>query len=762
MAEHELNKIVDDDGEVFNLRDSTKQPTADRVTSIRASSSASDDKYPSEKAVASAIESLDVSSVGGAGKYISAISETDGKISATATTMDTTPTANSTNAVTSGGIKTALAGKSDTSHTHVADANDVTDSAAASDLSEVTDTTEFVTTNIGGYSSADKKLYRRPFGTKVWPWIKSKLGISSAVGSENTPVYVDSNGQIQKCNGVRELDYACLVGSNGSYTTAEVMAEVYTNEEYALVQVSGRVIFAQDSANSVGEFRVTMNTQNGTTAPTIASKEIIVYGSDSSKWKLTASTGTVLLSGNRYRYIQLYGQVNGGYCGLMLYIDSVTVHNGRKPSGAFINYYKQDKSAATSSSTAPGTELTKIQLLRKDGGNSINNNDGTGTVATMLNNTEVGTGDISSDNVYIMTSNNAGVDDGKWYKRKISKLWSWITSHYQVAIYKPSADVYVRVGADADHCLYLDYDAVSGSTPVMGLWARWSNSNAKWMAQCDASGNCTFNGNAATASDAKSGSTLATTLSGKMNTSADNAASGALQNLTAQLTEGTSDFTDGTELYTSYAGNSGFGTTGYVNTPFRRKASSMWNYINSKLVIERSPASVGTDHKRIKLGYGSYGSNVGGYCCYLVHIFFNLVGGTLAGKGVTVLVSYDWRETTYQSAKCQVLNDNSFSDTGYRIVLAKFLSDNNSKLHLCLGLVNTSAPTTLVGFAYSYCKIMRVGYGLNWTESIASDNVGTYNSLIPATYFMETDTNYKIKVVSSLPSSPDSNTIYFV
>ena len=58
--------------------------------------------------VANAINALDVSSVGGDGKYISAISETDGKISAAATTMDTTPTANSTKAVTSGGIKTAL------------------------------------------------------------------------------------------------------------------------------------------------------------------------------------------------------------------------------------------------------------------------------------------------------------------------------------------------------------------------------------------------------------------------------------------------------------------------------------------------------------------------------------------------------------------------------------------------------------------------------------------------------------------------------
>ena len=68
--------------------------------------------------ITDAIQALGVSSVGGDGKYISAISETDGKISATATTMDTTPTANSKKAVTSGGIKDALDGKSSTTHTH--------------------------------------------------------------------------------------------------------------------------------------------------------------------------------------------------------------------------------------------------------------------------------------------------------------------------------------------------------------------------------------------------------------------------------------------------------------------------------------------------------------------------------------------------------------------------------------------------------------------------------------------------------------------
>ena len=57
-------------------------------------------------AVADAIGTLSASAAGGDGKYIKSISESNGVISATPETMDTAPTANSTKAVTSGGVKT--------------------------------------------------------------------------------------------------------------------------------------------------------------------------------------------------------------------------------------------------------------------------------------------------------------------------------------------------------------------------------------------------------------------------------------------------------------------------------------------------------------------------------------------------------------------------------------------------------------------------------------------------------------------------------
>ena len=83
------------------------------IVQLQDSIDATTTKAATPNAVKKAIEALDVSSVGGSGKYISAISENDGKISATSTTMDTTPTASSEKAVTSGGVKTALDTKAD-------------------------------------------------------------------------------------------------------------------------------------------------------------------------------------------------------------------------------------------------------------------------------------------------------------------------------------------------------------------------------------------------------------------------------------------------------------------------------------------------------------------------------------------------------------------------------------------------------------------------------------------------------------------------
>ena len=76
-------------------------------------SAVADEASARNTAIANAVNALDVSQAGGSGKYIKAISETDGKISATEGTIDSSVTSGSDNPVTGGAVDTALAGKVD-------------------------------------------------------------------------------------------------------------------------------------------------------------------------------------------------------------------------------------------------------------------------------------------------------------------------------------------------------------------------------------------------------------------------------------------------------------------------------------------------------------------------------------------------------------------------------------------------------------------------------------------------------------------------
>lgn len=77
----------------ISTSETTLQGNIDAVTAKISSNASSSDKMPAmsevTSAITNAINALDVSSAGGAGQYIQAISETDGKISATAQTFPT-------------------------------------------------------------------------------------------------------------------------------------------------------------------------------------------------------------------------------------------------------------------------------------------------------------------------------------------------------------------------------------------------------------------------------------------------------------------------------------------------------------------------------------------------------------------------------------------------------------------------------------------------------------------------------------------------
>lgn len=73
----------------------------------------------------------------------------------------------------------------------------------------------------------------------------------------------------------------------------------------------------------------------------------------------------------------------------------------------------------------------------------------------------------------------------------------------------------------------------------------------------------------------------------------------------SQLEEGTSTVTDGTMFITSVVSNSGFADTNAVNVPYKRKASCLWSYIDSKISSKYLPLAGGTMNGNARIGHGS-------------------------------------------------------------------------------------------------------------------------------------------------------------
>lgn len=73
----------------------------------------------------------------------------------------------------------------------------------------------------------------------------------------------------------------------------------------------------------------------------------------------------------------------------------------------------------------------------------------------------------------------------------------------------------------------------------------------------------------------------------------------------SQLPEGTSTVTDGTMFITSWASDSGFADTNAVNVPYKRKASCLWSYIDSKVSSKYLPLAGGTMNGNARIGHGS-------------------------------------------------------------------------------------------------------------------------------------------------------------
>ena len=99
---------VDENGNVssqgMTATDTIQTGNNQPATSSGVAGAISDEASARNTAITDAINALDVASVGGSGKYLSAISETDGKISATAGDIDSSVIKDSNNLITSGAV----------------------------------------------------------------------------------------------------------------------------------------------------------------------------------------------------------------------------------------------------------------------------------------------------------------------------------------------------------------------------------------------------------------------------------------------------------------------------------------------------------------------------------------------------------------------------------------------------------------------------------------------------------------------------------
>lgn len=154
-----------------------------------------------------------------------------------------------------GTIRSALALKSDTGHVHNTDANEVTYSADASTLDVVTDTTEIVTTNTAGYgnsSTQDKKLYRRPIKSKLWPWIKGLLSSDTGVNVSGSSASCTGNAATASAAASGSALETAINGKAASSHTHKTDAADVTSDDTNLGDATDGMQFITTYADNTG------------------------------------------------------------------------------------------------------------------------------------------------------------------------------------------------------------------------------------------------------------------------------------------------------------------------------------------------------------------------------------------------------------------------------------------------------------------------------------------------------------------------------
>lgn len=128
----------------------------DRLKSTVTSSDKAIPESEIDTKITNAVSALDVAETGGTNKYIKAISETDGVISATEGTVDTVVTASSDNLITSGAVNSALSASETALQGNINSVNaKISSTASSSDkVPAMSEVTSAISTAVGNEATA--------------------------------------------------------------------------------------------------------------------------------------------------------------------------------------------------------------------------------------------------------------------------------------------------------------------------------------------------------------------------------------------------------------------------------------------------------------------------------------------------------------------------------------------------------------------------------------------------------------------------------
>lgn len=231
-------------------------------------------------------------------------------------------------------------------------------------------------------------------------------------------------------------------------------------------------------------------------------------------------------------------------------------------------------------------------------------------------------------------------------------------------------------------------------------------------------------------------------------------ASSTATELLCALPEWTATPTDSTYLVRRDTG----GAASFGQVTF----STVWNYIKGKMSSD--PSGVlngrvsgftsniwGTGAKRISLGYANMSATDAWYnAIFLLKTGYN---GTIGdGRSIALMISYCHRSTG-RRVSARVLVNNGWP---LSLIPGVFTleTDNNTKLVVGVGVRDSN--NDFVNLQYSEFNVVVLGKEESWTDNVTSDSVNACDHWFP------TAQQPDIVVVDELPSSPDSNKIYFV